>query len=190
MHVKQTKRFCVDHCFHTKKLTFLLWYSFNSKLINVLQTHIRNAINNKTPEHELLYKTMKNLQYIMKFVIRSRILFAKLNDDRDQDMFEASLEGACQHMFFLWLHIYWSITHPLKILQICYSHLLNSRRVQMICFDLKVPCWNTCTLFHRIWHKSTIRLNWGKHIEMITQSTVLMMSFFSLQITARSLWKL
>lgn len=36
---------------------------------------------------------MKNLQYIMKFVIRSRILFAKLNDDRDQDMFEASLEG-------------------------------------------------------------------------------------------------
>lgn len=31
----------------------------------------------------------------MKFVIRSRILFAKLNDDRDQDMFEASLEGNC-----------------------------------------------------------------------------------------------
>lgn len=29
----------------------------------------------------------------MKFIIRSRILFAKLNDDRDQDMFEASLEG-------------------------------------------------------------------------------------------------
>lgn len=65
----------------------------SSKLINVLQTHIRNAINNKTPENELLYKTTKNLQYIMKFVIRSRILFAKLNDDRDQDMFEASLEG-------------------------------------------------------------------------------------------------
>lgn len=59
----------------------------------MLQIHIRNAINNKTPENELLYKTTKNLQYIMKFVIRSRILFAKLNDDRDQDMFEASLEG-------------------------------------------------------------------------------------------------
>lgn len=29
----------------------------------------------------------------MKFVIRSRILFAKLNDDKDQDRFEASLEG-------------------------------------------------------------------------------------------------
>lgn len=61
----------------------------------MLQIHIRNAINNKTPENELLYKTTKNLQYIMKFVIRSRILFAKLNDDRDQDMFEASLEGNC-----------------------------------------------------------------------------------------------
>lgn len=72
-------------------INFLLY--FNSKLINVLQTHIRNAINNKTPENELLYKTTKNLQYIMKFIIRSRILFAKLNDDRDQDMFEASLEG-------------------------------------------------------------------------------------------------
>lgn len=59
----------------------------------MLQTHIRNAINNKTPENETLYKTMKNLQYIMKFVIRSRILFAKLNDDRDQELFEASLEG-------------------------------------------------------------------------------------------------
>lgn len=32
----------------------------------------------------------------MKFVIRSRILFAKLNDDRDQDMFERSLEGNFQ----------------------------------------------------------------------------------------------
>lgn len=70
---------------------------FYSKLINVLQTHIRNAINNTTPENETLYKTMKNLQYIMKFVIRSRILFAKLNDDRDQDMFEASLEGNFSH---------------------------------------------------------------------------------------------
>lgn len=74
----------------------------------MLQTHIKNAINNRTPENELesfgsaseksseklLYKTTKNLQYIMKFVIRSRILFAKLNEDREQDMFEASLEGA------------------------------------------------------------------------------------------------
>lgn len=87
---------------------YLIFFLFSSKLINVLQTHIKNAINNRTPENELesfgsaseksseklLYKTTKNLQYIMKFVIRSRILFAKLNEDREQDMFEASLEGA------------------------------------------------------------------------------------------------
>lgn len=82
-------------------------FSNNSKLINVLQIHIRNAINNKTPENELesfgsaseksseklLYKTTKNLQYIMKFIIRSRILFAKMNDDKDRQLFETSLEG-------------------------------------------------------------------------------------------------
>lgn len=45
----------------------------------------------------------------MKFVIRSRILFAKLNDDRDQDMFEASLEGA----FSTFIMITCSITNPL-----------------------------------------------------------------------------
>lgn len=72
------------------------YVQFHSKLINLLQIHILNAINNKTSENELLYKTTKNLQYIMKFVIRSRILFAKLNDDRDQDMFERSLEGNFQ----------------------------------------------------------------------------------------------
>lgn len=50
------------------------------------------SASEKSSEKQL-YKTTKNLQYIMKFVIRSRILFAKLNDDRDQNMFEASLEG-------------------------------------------------------------------------------------------------
>lgn len=83
--------------------------NFNcSKLINVLQTDIKNAINNTTPEADadalvggcntkandnLLYKTTKNLQYIMKFIIRSRILFAEMNDDKDRVLFESSLEG-------------------------------------------------------------------------------------------------
>lgn len=75
--------------------------------MNVVQTHIRNAINNKVSEvrvesfgstfnesaDKVLYKTTKNLQYIMKFIIRSRILFAELNDDRDRDMFESGLEN-------------------------------------------------------------------------------------------------
>lgn len=75
----------------------------SSKLINVLQTHIKNAINNKPSDadvadtctnsnDDLLYKTTKNLQYIMKFIIRSRILFAGMNDDKDRVLFESSLE--------------------------------------------------------------------------------------------------
>lgn len=78
------------------------FFLLHSKLINILQTHIRNAINNEAKHEpsELLFKTTKNLQYIMKFIIRSRILFAKLNDDRDQDMFEASLEGEILICFF------------------------------------------------------------------------------------------
>ncbi len=76
--------------------------SISSKLLNVLQTHIKNAIYNKPPDTEvdtctnsnddLLYKTTKNLQYIMKFIIRSRILFADMNDDKDRVLFESSLE--------------------------------------------------------------------------------------------------
>lgn len=41
---------------------------------------------------KMLYKTTKNLQYIVKFIIRSRILFANLNDDRDRQLFENNLE--------------------------------------------------------------------------------------------------
>ncbi|XP_058117001.1 dedicator of cytokinesis protein 1 [Anopheles coustani] len=74
------------------------------KLINVVQTHIRNAINNIVKDRatsniyllnendEALYRTTKYLQYIMKFIIRSRLLFAKLNHDKDRELFEASLE--------------------------------------------------------------------------------------------------
>lgn len=76
------------------------------KLINVLERHFLNAFNNvdtdsdptilhdknDKPSEKKLYKTIKNLQYIMKFIIRSRILFANLNDDRDKFMFETRLE--------------------------------------------------------------------------------------------------
>uniref|UniRef100_A0A1L8DMR3 Putative signaling protein n=1 Tax=Nyssomyia neivai TaxID=330878 RepID=A0A1L8DMR3_9DIPT len=75
------------------------------KLINVLQTHIKNAINStpavvqpevctqaETEIEGLLYKITKNLQYIMKFIIRSRILFADMNDNKDRIFFEQSLD--------------------------------------------------------------------------------------------------
>lgn len=96
-------------------IIIFLFFLFSSKLINVLQTHIRNAINNKTSDIEfeelsstnekssekLLYKATKNLQYIMKFIIRSRILFANLNDDKDRMLFESSLEGKVENYFII-----------------------------------------------------------------------------------------
>lgn len=39
-----------------------------------------------------LFKIMRHLQYIMKFVIRSRILYSKLNGNKDKKTFEASLD--------------------------------------------------------------------------------------------------
>ncbi|XP_021694043.1 dedicator of cytokinesis protein 1 isoform X3 [Aedes aegypti] len=75
------------------------------KLINVVQTHIKNAINNVSSDRsssisiyavnendETLYRTTKYLQYIMKFIIRSRILFADLNQGKDRELFETMLE--------------------------------------------------------------------------------------------------
>ncbi|KAG5670986.1 hypothetical protein PVAND_001211 [Polypedilum vanderplanki] len=73
------------------------------KLIKVLESHFYGAIgsikksptlhdDNENPAEKKLYKTIKNLQYIMKFIIRSRLLYAKLYQDHDQYSFETSLE--------------------------------------------------------------------------------------------------
>lgn len=75
------------------------------KLINVLERHFLNAFNsidkepnatianeNDRPSERKLYKTIKNLQYIMKFIIRSRILYANMFEDRDKFAFETRLE--------------------------------------------------------------------------------------------------
>lgn len=73
------------------------------KLLNVIQVHIENAIN-RGPKHpteqtmeekeieDCLFKSTKNLPYIMKFIIRSRILFSNLNGEKDRTFFEQSLD--------------------------------------------------------------------------------------------------
>ncbi|XP_055851030.1 dedicator of cytokinesis protein 1 isoform X1 [Episyrphus balteatus] len=73
-----------------------------NKLIDVLQNHIREAINAGTSnnyeadeekaEVRRLYKTTKFLHYVMKFIIRSRMLFAALNDNSNLKDFENKLE--------------------------------------------------------------------------------------------------
>lgn len=74
------------------------------KLLNVLERHFLNAFNNiendtdsladenDKPSERKLYNTIKNSQYIMKFIIRSRLLFAKLNQDDGKFSFETRIE--------------------------------------------------------------------------------------------------
>lgn len=75
------------------------------KLINVLERHFLNAFNSienaenplnvnerDPPSEEKLYKTINNLQYIMKFIIRSRLLFANMFNDLNRFEFETRLE--------------------------------------------------------------------------------------------------
>lgn len=47
------------------------------KLIAVLRKRIDNATNNDGQERDILLKTMKSLQYCMRFVVESRLLFTE-----------------------------------------------------------------------------------------------------------------
>lgn len=54
------------------------------KLITVLRKRIDNATNNDGQERDILLKTMKSLQYCMRFVVESRLLFTALNQDEEE----------------------------------------------------------------------------------------------------------
>ncbi|CAL7938045.1 unnamed protein product [Xylocopa violacea] len=54
------------------------------KLIAVLRKRIDNATNNDGQERDILLKTMKSLQYCMRFVVESRLLFTALNQDEEE----------------------------------------------------------------------------------------------------------
>ncbi|XP_046384567.1 dedicator of cytokinesis protein 1 isoform X4 [Ischnura elegans] len=64
------------------------------KLIVVLKYYIDNA--NSPGGQEILLKTMKSLQYCMKFIVRSRQLFSVLYEGKHQEEFEASLKSLLQ----------------------------------------------------------------------------------------------
>lgn len=72
----------------------------------MLQKNIREAIEPKEKsadgieieeriEVKRLYKTTRYLHYVIKFVIRSRVLFAAINGNSDYDDFANKLHGAC-----------------------------------------------------------------------------------------------
>ncbi|XP_066581822.1 dedicator of cytokinesis protein 1 isoform X2 [Prorops nasuta] len=54
------------------------------KLIAVLRKRIEKASTNDGQERDLLLRTMKSLQYCMRFVVESRLLFTELNQDEEE----------------------------------------------------------------------------------------------------------
>ncbi|CAH1257698.1 DOCK1 [Branchiostoma lanceolatum] len=64
-----------------------------NKLMVVLKYYIDNA--NERDNHESLLKAMKSLQYIFKFIVRSRVLYSQLYEGKGKQQFEA----AVRHLF-------------------------------------------------------------------------------------------
>ncbi|XP_049862449.1 dedicator of cytokinesis protein 1 isoform X3 [Schistocerca gregaria] len=67
-----------------------------NKLIVVLKYHIDNASSTDSQDKDMLLRTMKSLQYCMRFVVRSRQLFAELNEGKGQAEFETCLQQLLQ----------------------------------------------------------------------------------------------
>ncbi|KAL8560337.1 hypothetical protein ACOMHN_006068 [Nucella lapillus] len=68
--------------------TFSFSMAYN-KLIVILKDYVDRA--NEQKEHEMLLRAVKSLEYIFKFIIRSRVLFAMINEQRGKQQFEISL---------------------------------------------------------------------------------------------------
>ncbi|KAJ9589857.1 hypothetical protein L9F63_017012, partial [Diploptera punctata] len=67
-----------------------------NKLIVVLKYHINNANSTDNQDKDLLLRTMKSLQYCMRFIVRSRQLFSELNEGKGQQQFELLLKQLLQ----------------------------------------------------------------------------------------------
>ena len=65
------------------------------KLIVVLKSYI-DRVNSKNENQEVLLRAMKSLEYIFKFIVRSRVLFAALNGGKGKTQFEESLKDLLQ----------------------------------------------------------------------------------------------
>lgn len=73
------------------------------KLISVLRKRIDNATNNDGQERDILLKTMKSLQYCMRFVVESRLLFT-----------------AYALLFLHYLDYIHTLTYTINVLKMCY----------------------------------------------------------------------
>ncbi|KAG1690288.1 Dedicator of cytokinesis protein 1 [Nymphon striatum] len=74
----------------------------DNKLMIVLKHYIDNASCKEGTD--LLLRIMKSLEYIMKFIVRSRLLYAALNEGKGRQQFEMSLKKLMQSISGMMLY--------------------------------------------------------------------------------------
>ncbi|XP_071039760.1 dedicator of cytokinesis protein 1 isoform X2 [Parasteatoda tepidariorum] len=74
-----------------------------NKLIVVLKQYVDNA--GLKENQEILLRTMKSVEYIFKFIVRSRQLFAALNEDKGREQFELSLKELLHSLTAMMLYV-------------------------------------------------------------------------------------
>ncbi|KAK3913017.1 Dedicator of cytokinesis protein 1 [Frankliniella fusca] len=94
-----------------------------NKLLVVLRYHVENANSTDVRDKELLLKTMKSLQYCMKFVVRSRSLFSQMNEMKGQEQFEVSLQQFLRSVVAMMSH---NTDHTLLAQGACLKYLPSS----------------------------------------------------------------
>ncbi|XP_064601988.1 dedicator of cytokinesis protein 1-like isoform X2 [Liolophura sinensis] len=65
-----------------------------NKLLVIFKFYIDNA--NEKAQQDSLLKAMKSIEYIIKFIIRSRLLFSAINEGRGKQQFEISMKQLLQ----------------------------------------------------------------------------------------------
>ncbi|KAF4529699.1 hypothetical protein B566_EDAN016654, partial [Ephemera danica] len=74
------------------------------KLIAVIKHQVDNAMSAEGSDKDLLLKTMKTIQYNLKFIVRSRLLFSELYEGREQEEFESDLKDLLQSIVEMMNH--------------------------------------------------------------------------------------
>ncbi|XP_072385409.1 dedicator of cytokinesis protein 2 isoform X1 [Diabrotica undecimpunctata] len=105
------------------------------KLISVLKSIVGKASDDSLVSNSLIFKTMKCLQYFMKFIARSRILYKELYPEYDsEDDFEESMRDLLQNIIFMMSS---SIEALIREQGACLKYLPSSIPDMLLIFDPK-----------------------------------------------------
>lgn len=95
-------------------------YLLHRKLCNVLSKMILEKVEQE--KNDVLLRSMKCMEYLMRFIVKSRELHAELTQKSDQHEFQQLFMGNYSfRVFFKWVN---SVIYTLTCLQLCYTILL------------------------------------------------------------------